>query len=312
MTNYHFSFRRYQRPFLCPLNTAHGQWSVREGLIIQLIDEMGCNYWGEIAPIPWFGSESLAEAIEFCTSLGNSNSVSWPVKIPDRLPATQFAFSAAIPYGYEPIEAMTEDDLSWSVLLPAGKEVLTAWQQYWALGYRTFKWKIGVAGVAEELAIFDRLRADLPTAANLRLDANAGLSYSEACTWLTRIPIGAIEFLEQPVATVTEMLRLTDTYNIPLALDESVSNLGRLRACHERGWPGIYVIKPAIAGSLIDLAAFIREHQLDVVLSSSLESSIGQQAIMRWAAEQNLTSRAAGLGTGSWFAHDKSDDLMLM
>jgi o-succinylbenzoate synthase len=304
MTNYHFSFRRYQRPFLRPLNTAHGQWSVREGLIIQLIDEVGCNYWGEIAPIPWFGSESLAEAIEFCTSLGKS--VSWPLKIPDRLPATQFAFSAAIPYGYEPIEAMTAEDLSWSVLLPAGKKVLTAWQHYWALGYRTFKWKIGVAGVAEELAIFDRLRADLPTAANLRLDANAGLSYGDACIWLTELAVDAIEFLEQPVATVTEMLRLATTYDVPLAVDESVSNLGRLRACYERGWPGIYVIKPAIAGSLIDLAAFIREHQLDVVLSSSLESSIGRQAIMRWAAEQNLTSRATGLGTSSWFADNKT------
>jgi o-succinylbenzoate synthase len=310
MTNYHFSFRRYQRPFLRPLNTAHGQWSVREGLIIQLIDEVGGNYWGEIAPIPWFGSESLAEAIEFCTSLGNS--VSWPLKIPDQLPATQFAFSAAIPYGYEPIEAMTEDDLSWSLLLPAGKEVLTAWQQYWALGYRTFKWKIGVAGVTEELAIFDRLRADLPTAANLRLDANAGLSYGDACSWLTELSADAIEFLEQPVATINEMLRLAATYDVPLALDESVSNLGRLRAGYEQGWPGIYIIKPAIAGSLIDLAAFIREHQLDVVLSSSLESSIGRQAIMRWATVENLTDRAAGLGTSNWFADNSFNDLILL
>jgi o-succinylbenzoate synthase len=302
MTNYHFSFRRYQRPFLYPLSTAHGQWSVREGLIIQLIDQVGSNYWGEIAPIPWFGSESLAEAIEFCTSLGDS--VSLPLKISELLPATQFAFSAAIPYGYEPIETMVED-LSWSVLLPAGKEVLKAWQQYWKLGYRTFKWKIGVAGVAEELAIFNQLRADLPTAANLRLDANAGLSYGDACTWLTELAVDAVEFLEQPVATMTEMRRLADTYDVPLAVDEAVSNLERLRACYELGWPGIYVIKPAIAGSLTDLADFIKDHQLDVVLSSSFESSIGQQAIVRWAAAQSLASRAAGLGTNSWFADKK-------
>jgi o-succinylbenzoate synthase len=299
MINYLFSFGRYQRPFLYPLHTAHGQWLVREGLIIQLVDEAGQNYWGEIAPIPWFGSESLDEAIEFCTSLGNS--VSWPVEIPDQLPATQFAFSAAIPYGYEPLEPVVED-VAWSVLLPAGERVLAAWQRPWELGHRTFKWKIGVMGVAEELAIFDRLLTALPVDAKLRLDANAGLSYDDACLWLLSLPVNAIEFLEQPVASLTEMLRLTEHFDIPLAVDELVSNLGRLQDCYEQGWRGIYVIKPGIAGSLGELADFIHERQLDVVLSSSLESSIGQRAILRWAVAQKLTERASGLATGSWFA----------
>jgi o-succinylbenzoate synthase len=298
-SNYLFSFGRYQRPFLYPLQTAHGLWSVREGIIIKLIDQAGSNYWGEIAPIPWFGSESLEEAIEFCIALGNS--VSWPLEIPDNLPATQFAFSAAIPYGYEPLEPVM-DDVAWSVLLPAGERVLEAWQRPWALGHRTFKWKIGVAGVAEELAIFDRLLTALPQGAKLRLDANAGLSYDDACIWLSSLPVKSIEFLEQPVASLSEMLRLAERFEIPLAVDELVSNLGRLQDCYEQGWRGIYVIKPCIAGSLGDLANFIQDRQLDVVLSSSLESSIGQRAILRWVSEQKLMNRAAGMATGSWFA----------
>jgi o-succinylbenzoate synthase len=299
MVNYLFSFRRYQRPFFSPLQTAHGQWSVREGLIIQLVDEEGRNFWGEIAPIPWFGTESLTEAIEFCSSLGNQ--ISWPLVVPDRLPATQFAFSSAILYGYEPMEPLIED-LSWSVLLPAGERALTAWQHYWALGHRTFKWKIGVAGVEQELRLFDRLRTALPSDVNLRLDANAGLSYADTCTWLAAMKVSDIEFLEQPVATMAEMLRLMDSYNIPLAVDELVSNLGRLRQCYELGWRGVYVIKPAIAGSIEKLGDFIKEHKLDVVLSSSLESSIGQQAILRWAAARGGIGRAAGMGTSHWFA----------
>jgi o-succinylbenzoate synthase len=296
--NYLFSFGRYQRPFLYPLQTAHGQWSVREGLIIQLVDGAGRNYWGEIAPIPWFGSECLEEAIEFCTSLGDS--VSWPLEIPDNLPATQFAFSAAIPYGYEPLELVIED-IAWSFLLPAGEKVLEAWQRPWELGHRTFKWKIGVAKVAEELVIFDRLLADLPQGVKLRLDANAGLSYDDACIWLSSLPLNAVEFLEQPVASLTEMLRLTERFDIPLAVDELVSNLGRLRDCYEQGWRGIYVIKPCIAGSLEALTDFIQERELDVVLSSSLESSIGQRAILRWAAEHGVIDRSAGMATSGWF-----------
>ncbi len=297
--NYLFFFGRYQRPFLYTLQTAHGQWAVREGLIIQLIDEAGSSYWGEIAPIPWFGSESLEEAIEFCTSLGNT--VSWPMEIPEQLPATQFAFSAAIPYGYEPLEPVMED-VNWSFLLPANEKVLEAWQRPWELGHRTFKWKIGVAEIAEELEIFNRLLTALPKGAKLRLDANAGLSYEDACTWLSSLPLGAIEFLEQPVASLTEMLRLAERFEIPLAVDELASNLGRLQNCYEQGWRGIYVIKPSIAGSLEGLSAFIQERQLDVVLSSSLESSIGQTAILRWAAEQKVIDRSAGLATSNWFA----------
>ncbi len=297
-SNYLFSFGRYQRPFLYPLQTAHGQWSVREGLIIQLIDAAGKNYWGEIAPIPWFGSESLAQAIEFCTSLGDA--VCWPVVVPDQLPATQFAFSSAIPYGYEPLEPISAD-VSWSFLLPAGEKVLEAWQQPWELGYRTFKWKIGVAEIAKELVIFDRLLTALPQGAKLRLDANAGLSYIDACTCLSSLPTGAIEFLEQPVASLTEMLRLAERFDTPLAVDELVSNLGRLRHCYEQGWRGIYVIKPCIAGSLAALGDFIQERQLDVVLSSSLESSIGQRAVLRWSEEQEMQGRAAGMATSSWF-----------
>jgi o-succinylbenzoate synthase len=300
--NYLFSFGRYQRPFLYPLQTAHGQWSVREGLIIKLIDAAGRNYWGEIAPIPWFGSESLEEAIEFCTSLGDA--VSWPLVIPNHLPATQFAFSAAIPYGYEPLEAVMED-VAWSFLLPAGVKVLEAWQRPWALGHRTFKWKIGVVEVAKELAIFDRLLMALPTGVNLRLDANAGLSYNDACAWLSAVPVGAIEFIEQPVASLSEMLRLTEHYEIPLAIDELASNLGRLQDCYEQGWRGIYVIKPSIAGSLAELTNFMQKHQLDVVLSSSLESSIGQRAILRWAAEHGVIDRSAGMATSGWMTSMK-------
>jgi o-succinylbenzoate synthase len=154
------------------------------------------------------------------------------------------------------------------------------------------------------LAIFDRLRADLPSGATLRLDANAGLSYRDAEIWLAALPIDAIEFLEQPVRDVAAMLKLADSYRIPLALDESVSNLGRLRDCYELGWRGIYVIKPSIAGNLQELAVFIKERQLDVVLSSSLESPIGQQAILRWAAVHGLENRSAGLAVSSWFSTD--------
>jgi o-succinylbenzoate synthase len=297
--NYQFSFRRYQRHFLRPLQTAHGSWAVREGIIIQLVDQQGQKYQGEIAPIPWFGSESWEMAIEFCQSLPQQ--ITLPLQIPEHLPATQFAFSAAISYGDCDFPPLPEDH-SESILLPAGTAVLNAWQPYWETGYRTFKWKIGVLTVAEELKICDQLHTNLPPEVKIRLDANGGLSYDDACTWLKNLDPQIIEFVEQPVAEVSQMLELAAISDIPLALDEAVSNGIRLRQCYEQGWRGIYVVKPAIAGALEPLAAFIQQRQLDVVISSSLETEVGRQAILRWATVHNLLQRSAGMGTSQCFA----------
>lgn len=64
-----FEFRPYARPFYRPLQTNHGEWTVREGILIRLMDKSGRVAWGEIAPIPWFGSETLAAALKFCGQL---------------------------------------------------------------------------------------------------------------------------------------------------------------------------------------------------------------------------------------------------
>ena len=68
---YLFEFKRYCQPLPVPLRTAHGVWAEREGLIIRLEDESGAVGYGEIAPIPWFGTETLAEAEEICWKFGD-------------------------------------------------------------------------------------------------------------------------------------------------------------------------------------------------------------------------------------------------
>lgn len=302
--NYRFSHSRYQRKFRQALATSHGEWSVREGIVIRLQAPDRHIYWGEIAPIPWFDSESINAAEDFCQSL-----VGWwneEIEIPDYLPACQFAWSAALQYGRNwVIDGSKDRSSSWSVLLPAGHQVLTSWQTFWQQGHRTFKWKIGVQETYRELEILQELVAMLPIAAQLRLDANGGLSYEQANTWLEQCDrLSCIEFLEQPSLDLKNMLKLADRYQTPLALDESVSNLVRLQSCYQQGWRGIFVIKPAIAGSLNQLADFIHQHQLDVVCSTSIESPLGQSAICQWAQDQGCDRRALGMGVQHWFNDD--------
>ena len=305
-----FDYRPYRRSFRQPLQTSHGVWAVREGIILRLTDDAGVGF-GEIAPLSWFGSESFEDAIAVCQQLPNEIDEGTIAAIPSHLSACQFGFESA--WEMLTIEPTIPSKLTYSALLPTGFAALDGWQDLWQQGYRTFKWKIGVAEIEDEIQLFEQLMDDLPTKAFLRLDANAGLTFSQAERWLqhcdslSQSNYPTLEFLEQPLAVsqFDQMQELSRRYSTPLAIDESVATLDQLRQCYQAGWRGIFVIKPAIVGSPSQLRQFCRETAIDAVFSSVFETAIGHQAGLRLAAELSLKNRAVGYGTAHWF-----DDLI--
>ncbi|MBZ8182840.1 o-succinylbenzoate synthase [Oscillatoria salina] len=302
--SYGFTFRTYRRKFRQPLQTSHGSWEVREGIILRLVNEKGNVGWGEIAPLPWFGSENLAEAEEFCRQLGETMTAEDLAKIPDTLPACQFGFNSAQENCHSDSVCLAEIAQN-CYLLPAGKKALTTWQTAPNQGKQTFKWKIGIGDMAEEIAIFRQLSQALPATAKLRLDANGGLNLATAKQWLeVSDASGKVEFLEQPLPPqqFDEMLNLNAEFLTAIALDESVATLAQLTKCYAKGWRGIFVIKAAIAGSPQSLRQFCRQNQIDAVFSSVLETEIGRQAALKLATEISLHPRALGFGVDHWFA----------
>lgn len=302
--SYQFEFRPYQRQFRRSLTSSHGNWNVRQGIIIRLMNA-GKVSWGEIAPLPWFGSETWEQSLSFCQNLPSE--ITWDIikAIPDDLPACQFGFESAICQ-----ESSLDDEMiTYSCLLPAGPESLQSWQGFWHRGYRTFKWKIGAFAIAEELKIFAQLTKELPRETKLRLDANGGLTWEEACQWLDACEGKAVEFMEQPlgVEKFAEMQQLSGQYATPIALDESVATLDRLESCYHRGWRSIFVIKAAIAGSPSRLRQFCQSHPIDIVFSSVMETAIGRNGALKLAAELQAGGRAVGFGVQQWFA-EKDDN----
>ncbi len=311
---YKFEFRAYRRKFVTPLNTSHGVWENRDGVIIRLSDETGIG-WGEIAPISWFGSETIEQAVSFCRQLPNNIGDETIFSIPDKLPACQFGFESAREMLRNINSAsLLPENFTCSGLLPAGKAALTQWRKLWEDGYRTFKWKIGVYPVAEEISIFESLVEELPVT-KLRLDANAGLSDREAEIWLQKcddININnhihsKIEFIEQPLCVdrFSEMLELSRRYTTKIALDESVANLKQLQSCYQKGWREIFVIKAGIIGSPSRLRRFCLTHKIDTVFSSVFETRIGREAALSLAAELSHQNRAVGFGVDRFFAEDE-------
>ena len=311
---YRFEFRPYQRKFANPLITSHGIWDIREGIILRLQDDMGRFGWGEIAPISWFGSETLEQALNFCQQVPREISTEEIYSIPDTLPACQFGFESAL----EGRSEEEKESLSFCGLLASGEAAFTAWELLWNQGYRTFKWKIGVNAIVDELTIFHKLRQNLPVSAKLRLDANGGLSEEQAKLWLENCDANhinehpgssaTIEFIEQPLGVdrLQLMLKLSRHYQTAIALDESVATLKQLRDCYKKGWRGIFVIKPGIAGFTSTLRQFCQKNPIDVVFSSVIETAIGRQAALQLARELTIKSRAVGFGISHWFIEDEN------
>ncbi len=331
--------RPYSRPFRQPLHTAHGHWPQREGLILRFENERGQVTFGEIAPIPWFGSETLEQAQAFCDRFPRHFATEQINDIPDFLSACQFGFSAIGPHPPSPFSQNWEKGSrkAWSfpslalwernwpfddvgknpcdicALLPTGAAALERWEGLWQAGHRTFKWKIGVMAVEAELPIFQQLVEALPPKAYLRLDANGGLTPDAAKKWLAacdRTPL-SIEFLEQPLSPdrILDWLpQVKGQFQTAIALDESVATFQQLQEVYGQvGAQVIYVVKPAIAGWPHRLLDFCLHHQLDVVVSSALETPVGQNQAIQLAQtlwSQGTPKRALGFGVGHWFADD--------
>ncbi|MFN5972432.1 MAG: o-succinylbenzoate synthase [Microcystis sp.] len=308
---YFWQFRVYQRPLLRPLQTHHGLWQIREGIIIRLEAEDGRIGWGEIAPLPEFGSETLSAAILFCQSLENPLSINSIFSIPEQFPACQFAFESALEDLSIENKSRELEPRNYSYLLPTGAAVFPCLDDILAANQtNTYKWKIAVNSLKQELNLFEKLIDRLPREIKLRLDANGGLSIADSKIWLKIADESKIiEFIEQPLppSQWLEMLQLSQDFTTGIALDESVANLRQIEGCYQRGWRGIFVIKPAITGSIHGLRHLWKKYPLDLVFSSVLETNIGRKSALRLAQEYPKKERALGFGVQQWFNNSDPD-----
>jgi len=207
-----------------------------------------------------------------------------------------------------------------AALLPAGRDALAAADRAAAAGWVAFKWKVGVLPAADEWGLLDDLLGRLPRAAKLRLDANGAWTARQAGRWLERCAERPIEFVEQPCFAEAAqgaagrrrvddaLLGLANDYPTPIALDESVTGLASLRSWLERGWRGVCVIKPALAGAGEDVRNLLAGFRTDTVFSSAFETAVGRQAALRTAFQlAGGTPRPLGFGVTPLFADPRFD-----
>lgn len=290
------TIKPYQRIFRRSLRTAHGEWAIREGFLVRVEQDeqdgrVGRVGYGEVAPLPSFGSETVPEAAAFLEQLIQEPNL----EVPEILPCCAFALSAA------KLDTKNPRSYPVSALLPSGSASLRLAGERVNLGYRSMKWKIGVEPIAKEITMARSLMKSLPADARIRFDANAGLMTSELEQWLESLISyrDQVDYIEQPLACGSEaaMAAYMEATGICIALDESLNGADRERWLEPGAWAGPLVIKAPLMGDVERLAKRLEPVADQVVLSSVFETGIGLENSLCLADRLPQLARPIGYDT---------------
>lgn len=299
-----FQYKAYRRSFAGDFSNARESFGKREGIWVRMEDVDGRVGFGEVSPIVSFGSESFASALGVAESLGDSVEVEPLLPELGGYPCLRWAVESALD--------MIDREGVWPVVekpipicgLVADLRATEEIEEKLRMHYQCLKFKIGKAGLLDELKALDRVIEMSDGKVGIRLDANGMLDYRETAAWLERAAELPVEFIEQPLprGEEREMRRLASDFPTPLALDESVGSVDDLKRWRDEQWDGLYVIKPSLSGSLYELGQELSDDARDCVFSSSLETMVGASNAIGFAIRQKGHSRALGFGVEKLFA----------
>jgi o-succinylbenzoate synthase len=258
-----------------PMRVRFRRVTWREAVLIE-----GSAGWGEFSPFPEYPPTMtvrwLAAGLEAAVR-------EWPVAARARIPV--------------------------NVTIPAVDPEI-AYHTVRESGCRTAKVKVAEPGDDPALDS-DRVaavRQALGPEGRLRIDVNASWTVDEAVDHIERLSVYRLEYVEQPVATVEEMVELRKRVDVPIAADESVRLADDPMEVVERGGADLLVLKVQPMGGVRRTLDLAQRSGLPVVISSALETSVGLAAGLAAAAALPDLPFACGLATGGLLEGDVVSD----
>ena len=168
---------------------------------------------------------------------------------------------------------------------------------------KSFKIKVG-DNPENDLARI-KLVAKLAPTASIRIDVNGEWKLEEAIDRIKGIQeVTALEYVEQPVNSLSEMRDLKAKANVKIAVDEVLRKSNAPLELDLSEAADVLVLKVAPLGGIAKALEISERHRLPVVVSSALESAVGITHGLRLAAALPDLQYASGLATGKLFSED--------
>ena len=194
-------------------------------------------------------------------------------------------------------------------------------------GYQTIKIKVGRGPSPEQEAkVISNISRTLGDRLRIRLDANRAWDIDQALRFAEHLSCPNLEYIEEPVTRVNDIVAFCEKTQLPVALDESIASSRKptdvaelLKLC-----PGVVscVLKPSCMGSVDRLVHTMKtcvSLNRQTVISSAFESPVGISFLCELAAIANAITQQSngiqkhplshGLGTVEWFQDVEGDGL---
>ena len=275
------SLARQAIPFQVDLGTRFRATNYRTGLVFA-----GPSGWGEFAPFLDYddaiAGRWLAGALE--AAFGT-----WPAPVRTHVPV-----NAIIP-------AVSTD-----VASQMTRNAVVA------LGMTTFKIKVGQGDgsrATDDLARVAAVRAtldDLGASGSIRIDANAGWTLEQAAALAPQFDDAAegLDYIEQPCVTLEENAQLRRETDVRIAIDEGLRLASELDVELLRAATDVLIVKSIPMGGVHRALDAINAVGLPVVISGSMDTSVGLASGIALAGVVDNLYGACGLGTGTLLATD--------
>jgi o-succinylbenzoate synthase len=301
-----------------PLQTAGETYTHREGIWLKLQSEKFIGF-GEAAPLLGFSRETLKEvhyALEgFHQAIEGENFESEElfslIEVHSQnIPSVRFSLETAI---YDLLAKEAELPLAKYCNLGAKTEISVngmAGVHFPGDGFSAIKVKVGFRNLFDEIENMEYLTESFGNEVRFRLDANGVFDLPQAIRFCKKMEKFNIDYIEQPLPAnhLEDLAELSYHTDIPIALDESLTDFISAEKIIDEQAAQVFIIKPMVSGGftecekIIDLA---KAENIRTVITSSIETSIGRIACLHLAVANEITE-ACGLATGCLLSEDKA------
>lgn len=307
---------RYSLLLRDPLVLKGSALTRRDGLLVEVVTEVGASGWGEIAPLPGFSRESLAEAEQKVLALRqvlagqDVNFAARELAGNAGLPSVQFGLGLALSEARREVEGVPPEAgaaqgfVSVNALLISGDAA--AARTLAEAGYRAIKLKVGRAAIEADIRMVREVMEAVGKEVRVRLDANRSWTFEDALEFVSGVGDLPYEYIEEPLADAGRLQEFVELTGAPVALDESLAGIspGGLAG---HSYAAAVVLKPTLLGSLSMTAEYGRQALalgMKPVISAAYESGVGIRAMARLASTPDFAGIAVGLDTYRQLAED--------
>ena len=313
---------RYQQNLSSVFKNSKNVYAERLGYIIKFHfdDYCGC---GEVSPLPFFSKENIKQ-VEWAIEELKAGLVVGQQYYKQELftlfeifskdcPSLNFALDIAL---YDILSQ--KENLSLSVYL--NKNAIQK-INFSAINFNnissksSMKIKFGIGNVHKEIKAINQISKKYPDV-SLRIDFNRLCDLKDAIFICDELNECNIDYIEEPLKfpIKKDYMNLKNSIQVPIALDESIID-GSYKKIIDLNLIDYAILKPTLFGGIKkinQLNIYLKNHRVQMIISSSLQTKIGNMAEINLASSLELNSNH-GLNNYAFFnnkydaVYDKKD-----